>query len=218
MPTPERRAPGPAPLRVLGTPRRSLFDAVRPRQVQEAGLKRRGAGGMALAALHHGGVAGTGVADSSLSGGGLAGGGLSGGGGGVAVLGGRAFGRPREGWIAVEDEGRALGVAYGVALTRHRRTLGGQTWCLVRASVLLDGRTLEVAAVLADLPAVRMVPVVVGEAPASDRATALLRACGIDVRRADNDDAWSVLAALDHAGRVAERAPAAVVATRGPVD
>lgn len=189
-------------LRVLGTPRRSLFDAVRPRQVQQAGQKLRGPGGMALAALHHealGGADGGGVVS-----------------GGVAVLGGRAFGPPRAAWVGVSDEGRALGVAYGLALTRQRQTLGGATWCLLRASALLDGRTLEVAALLAGLPAVRMVPVVVGEAPATARATALLAACGVTVHQADNADAWSLLSALDQADRVAERAPAAVVATRGP--
>lgn len=207
MPTAEpgqaaRGGADPGPLRVLGTPRRSLFDAVRPRQVQEAGQKLRGAGGMALAALHHSGVAGPGPAAGATR--------------GVVVLGGGAFGRPVEGWVGVPDEGRALGVAYGLALTRHRRTMGGQTWCLLRAPSFVDGRTLEVVTLLAVLPAVYMVPVVVGEAPATARATALLAACGVVVHPADNGDAWSVLSALDHAGRVAERSAAAVVATRGP--
>jgi hypothetical protein len=192
-----RSAPTREPhLRVLGAPRRSLFDAVRPSHVQAAGERLRGPGGMALAALQHDGV--TGGAHTPAD---------------AVVLGGRAFGSPRPGWVQVE-EGRALGVAYGLAVTRQRRTAGGRTWCLLRIRALQDGRALEAAVAVGALEPAKLTPVVVGPAAAGDRVAALLGACGLQVHRADNDDAWSVLSALDHAARAAESVPVAVVAVR----
>lgn len=186
-----------ATLRVMGAPPRSLFDAVRPSVVQRAGGKLRGPGGMVLAALHEDGV--------TRSGGGSA---------DAVVLAGRTFGRPRDGWFAIEEEARALGVAYGLAVTRHRHTVPGRTWCLLRAIALGDGRTLEVMNLLDRLPPVGLVPIVVGPAAATARASALLDACGVRVWQADNGDAWSILSALDHASRGAGAAATAVAATR----
>jgi hypothetical protein len=183
-------------LSVVGAPRRSLFDAVRPSQVQQAGARLRGPGGMALAALQHDGVTGGVHAPAD-----------------AVVLGGRAFGRPRPGWVQV-DEGRALAVGYGLAVTRHRRTAGGRTWCLLRVRALADGRALEAAVALAGLPAVRYTPVVVGPVEQADRVRALLSGCGLDVHAADGDDAWSVLSAMDHAVRAGEQRAVAVLATR----
>ncbi|WP_370323941.1 hypothetical protein [Euzebya sp.] len=185
-----------AHLRVVGSARRSLFDAVRPTEVQAAGERLRGPGGMALAALHHDGVAGGVHAPAD-----------------AVVLAGRAVGRARDGWVRA-DETAALGIAYGIAVTRHRRTAGGRTWCLLRLGALQHGRTLETAAVLADLPAVRLTPIVVGPSSAAERTAGLLTACGLSVHAADNDDAWSVLSALDHASAAAEHTAAVVLATR----
>ncbi len=183
-------------LHVIGTPRRSLFDAVRPALVQEAGQKLRGPGGMALAALQHDGV--TGGTHTPAD---------------AVVLAGRAVGRVRPGWTQVE-EGRALGVAYGIATTRFRRTAGGRTWCLLRMRALEDGRSLEAAVMLGRLAPARLTPVVVGPVEQATRIGTLLEACGLVVHQADNDDAWSVLSALDHAARTSETTAAAVVASR----
>ncbi|HUG83011.1 MAG TPA: hypothetical protein VMM13_00520 [Euzebya sp.] len=194
---PTRDPRGLAALRVLGAPPRSLFDAVRPGLVQQEGETIRGPGGMALAALQHRGV--TKVPDRPAD---------------AVVLAGRTFGGLRDGWLAVEEEGRAMGVAYGLAVTRSRRAAPGRTWCLLRASALGQGGSIEVVNLLADLPSVGLVVVVVGPGDRTRRASALLLACGVGVWQADNADAWSVLSAMDHACRGAETAATAVVATR----
>lgn len=197
MSRPEPVAAPNASLRVMGAPPRSLFDAVRPRLVQQAGDRLRGPGGMVLAALQQDGV--TTVPDRPAD---------------VVVLAGRTFGRLRDGWLVVEDEGRALGVAYGLAVTRIRRSAPGRTWCLLRSSAVGEGGTIEVINLLSTLPLVGLVVVVVGPPAAGARATALLEACGVQVWQADNGDAWSVLSAMDHACRAAQAAATAVVATR----
>lgn len=185
-----------ASLRVVGAPRRSLFDAVKPSEIQAQGSRIRGPGGMALAALRHAGVTGGALTPAD----------------GV-VLGGRAFGGLREGWLAATEEG-ALATAYGVAAIRSRRTAGGRTWVLLRTAALRHGATLEAAALLADLDPVQLCPVIVGPREDAPRVEGLLRALGTEVFAADNDDAWSVLSALDHVARAAETGPAAIVSTR----
>lgn len=151
---------------------------------------------MALAALQHDGV--TGGAHTPAD---------------SVVIGGRAFGSPREGWLQVEED-RALAVAYGIAVTRLRRTAGGRTWCLLRSKAFTQGRTLEAASVVGLLEPVRLIPVVVGPADGVSRISWLLESFGIAVQQADNDDAWSLLSALDHTARQADTGAAAVVAGR----
>ncbi len=183
-------------MQVVGAPRRSLFDAVRPADVQAAGDRIRGPGGVALAALRHAGVTGGELTPAD-----------------AVVLGGRAFGTLREGWMgAGEDDALALG--YGVAAIRSRRTAGGRTWVLLRTAAFTQGATMEAAAMLPGLDPVRLCPVVVGPRSDAGRIVGLLRAMGLSVHPADNDDAWSVLSALDHGVRDAEDGASAVVATR----
>jgi hypothetical protein len=195
--TPRSARRGTPELTVLGSPRRSLFDAVRPGLVQQAGEGTRGPGGMVLAALHQPGTT-AGGADR-------------------VVLGGRAFGRPADRWAAVDDEGAALGVAYGMAIARVPRTPAARTWCLLRGAALSDGRALEMAALLPALPVTGLVVLVVGAPETTARAGAVLRAVGVEVVVADNGDAWSVISAMDRAGRLAEQGPSAVVAPRAAV-
>ncbi len=184
------------PLQVVGAPRRSLFDAVRPGEVQRRGEKIRGPGRMVLAALRHPGVTGGEITPAD-----------------AVVLGGRAFGTPSGGWVgAGEDD--AIGLACGVAASRSRRTAGGRTWVLVRARSLVQGLAMEAAAQVPRLPPCRLVLCVVGGHEQGPAAVGLLTALGHAVHTADNDDAWSTLSALDHAARDAEHGPAAVVATR----
>lgn len=186
----------PSTMQVVGAPRRSLFDAVRPGEVQRRGSQIRGPGRMVLAALRHPGVTGGEITPAD-----------------AVVLGGRAFGAAPGGWIPAR-EAEAIGLACGVAATRSRRTAGGRTWVLLRAQALTGGLALESAAQVPRLPPARLVVLVVGDAREAPRTSGILQAMGYPVRQADNDDAWSVLSALDHAGRDAEDGPAAVVATR----
>ncbi|CAN5232892.1 hypothetical protein BH23ACT9_BH23ACT9_12730 [soil metagenome] len=218
MPTPEHGAAdrdGSGALRVLGAPRRSLFDAVRPSVLQEAAAKLPGPGGAAVAALQHDGVTGgttNGVPrDLVVLGGTSFGSPREGGQVGSPREGGQV-GSPREGWLVVPDEARALGVASGMAVTRRGRAGVGRTWCVLQAAAVLDGRTLEVAALLPDLPPVRLIAVVVADGRSGTRIATLLQACGLDVQQADDEDAWAVLSALDRACRTAEQGPAAVIA------
>lgn len=151
---------------------------------------------MALAALRHRGVTGGTVTPPD-----------------AVVLGGRAFGSPRDSWLAVREPD-ALAVGYGVAAVRSRRTPTGRTWVLLRTRALRLGPNLEAAAMLADLDPVGLCTVVVGPPEDHGRAKALLEGVGVEVLPADNDDAWSVLSAMDRGSRSAEAGPIAVVATR----
>lgn len=189
----------PDDLRVLGHAPRSLFDALRPSRVALAAERVPGPGGMAVAALQQEAVSGGGN-DRPAD---------------VVVVGGRRFGPLPDGWTIVEDAPRALGVAYGMAAVRRRRLTGTWTWCVVPADALADGRAMEVVVLLGAAPHIGVVPVVVGGPVQGAWAAALLRACGVPVRVADDADPWSVLSALDHTCRAADRAVTAIVATAG---
>ena len=189
--------PPPRQLSVLGSRRVSLFDRVRPAEVQAAGRKIRGPGGMALASLHFDGVTGGTVRTAD-----------------AVVLGGRVFGTRRPGWHDTA-EGMAIGLAYGIAVVRRQRGLGGHTWCIIRTRALREGRTLEAATALVDLPPAGLVVIVAGPDEDKDRSTGLLRGCGLAVAAADNADAWSVISALDRASTDSNETASAVIATRG---
>lgn len=159
----------------------------------------RGPGGMALASLQSEGVTGGTVRAAD-----------------DVVLGGRAFGSARPGWHGA-PESSALGQAYGIAVMREQRAVGGHTWCIIRTRALREGRILEAATALATLKPARLIIIVAGPQEDKDQSAALLRACGLAATTADNGDAWSVVSAFDHASKQSRNGTAAVVATRGNV-
>lgn len=186
----------PQQLSVLGTGRRSLFDRVRPAEIAAVGRKLRGPGGMALAGLRSTGVTGGTLRTAD-----------------DVIVGGRAFGTPRPAWFAA-TEGAAIGQAYGIATVREQRGIGGHSWCIVRSRALRLGPALEAITAIGDLDPVGLILIVVGPSQTEERTVALLEACRVTVSTADNNDAWSVVSALDHAARRSRSTATAVVATR----
>lgn len=187
----------PGDLSVLRT-RRSLFDVIEPAAIDLAVQGQRGPGGATLAALHRPAVSAFGAAGADV------------------VLGGRAFGSGREGWIAAAED-RSLGVGLGVALLQSSRNPGRRTWVLQRPRALRSGSGLEAAVAAADLRAQGLLLAVVGDTDDAVWASGLLEALGWRVRQADNDDGWSLLSALDHLlAAPAAGPPKALVAGRQP--
>ncbi len=129
------------------------------------------------------------------------------------IVGGRAFGTPRPAWFAA-TEGAAIGQAYGIATVRGQRGIGGHSWCIVRSRALRLGPALEAVTAIGDLDPVGLILIIVGPTGSEERMVGLLEACGVITSRADNNDAWSVVSALDHAARRSRSTATAVVATR----
>lgn len=104
----------------------------------------------------------------------------------------------RDGWIGAAEPA-ALGVAIGAALAAEARHPGTRTWSVQQLSSLWLGPTMEAAAVAGTLRPAGLVATFVGAAARAEDAAALLSAVGWQVLSADDGDAWSLLAALDHA-------------------
>lgn len=124
------------------------------------------------------------------------------------VLGGRTFPSPGPGWV-LAPRGRALAIAYGMAMACRPLPHPGHTWCLLTEAACEDGRTWEAALLAGRHCLGGLVAVVV----AADGALAAdtFQVAGWSVLHAPAADVWALLGTLDQA-RAHTRRPTVVVA------
>ncbi len=182
-----------------GAPPAPQFDTVDIAVVEQAALRGRGPCATIVAALRQPQVTGFGRPGADL-----------------VVLGGGAFGRAPEGWVA-RPEGAALAVAYGAAASRRARRPGRAVgdgvwvWCLLRPSAWDDGRTWEAARAVAAAGLDTLTVVVAADPAGVDGVRAVMEAAGFKTLRFDGHDPWAVVGAIDKA-RAAAGIPLGLIA------